>query len=269
MGAADHVAAAQQRGCLLRTEDGRPVAGHADPVARLLTTEGECPADVLAFRAALERAGGRSQVTMVNNRGFHSTRGSFSFFEVVTGTIKGQRLAAGDLLFGHFVGAEGSTLALEKAPTSGALMIELIAWDPAKGMYDFYELIGDGARGQWFYRGDSKDIADDTATLHRQRDAQHPRGRVAKGRPRARPKDATRRKAAAGPRAHEARDRPAASWTPRCRPICIRVGDRRSFARVDERSSMTPEVALVDVTQRLADEGRLSEQSSTPCSPSR
>ncbi len=46
-------------------------------------------------------------------------------------------------------------------------MIELIAWDPVKQFYNFYELF----KGGWFYRGDSKAILEDVEQVHRKRKA--------------------------------------------------------------------------------------------------
>lgn len=170
----DTASAAQTTGCVAMGNDGHPASTNTDGVARLLAKQIECPRDVLGFRAAISAEGARSDVAMVDNRGFHSTSGSFSFFEVVTGSIAGETVAAGELFFGHFVDANGASLSLDKQPSAGALMIELVAWDAAKGMYNFYELIGDGTRGKWHYRGDSKDIADDVSALHLQHDPQHP-----------------------------------------------------------------------------------------------
>jgi hypothetical protein len=70
----------------------------------------------------------------------------------------------GDLLFGHF-----TNVTRDKRLVSNKedLVIELIAWDPGRQFYNFYELVD----GDWFYRGDSKDILDDVQLLHRQRDA--------------------------------------------------------------------------------------------------
>lgn len=153
-------------GCIVIGPDDQPARANADPLARLLGKQTECPHDVVALRAALAREGARSAVAMVDNRGFHSAEGSFSLFEVVTGPVAGHDTTAGELFFGHFVTPRGPELVLEKEPTANALMVELIAWDAAKGMYNFYEVIGDGVRGRWHYRGDSRDIADDIAALH-------------------------------------------------------------------------------------------------------
>jgi hypothetical protein len=123
----------------------------------------------MEFVAALERLGARMEPTMVNFVGFHNPdAGAFFIFEIVSSggspssTFKIER---GDLLFGHFTirAASGQLVSNRQGP----LIIELIAWDPDKQFYNFYELVS----GTWFYRGDSKDILDDVRLLHRQRDA--------------------------------------------------------------------------------------------------
>ena len=48
-------------------------------------------------------------------------------------------------------------------------MIELIAWDAQKEVFDFFELRGLDSGPKWFYRGDSADIWNDTNKLHRAR----------------------------------------------------------------------------------------------------
>jgi hypothetical protein len=103
---------------------------------------------------------------MVNFVGAHNPdAGAFFIFEIVSlggaspSTLTIQR---GDLLFGHFTTATGDGRLVSN---QSDLVIELIAWDPGKQFYNFYELVN----GAWFYRGDSKDILDDIQGLHRQR----------------------------------------------------------------------------------------------------
>jgi hypothetical protein len=96
---------------------------------------------------------------MVNFVGFHNPGpGAFFIFEIVStaGNATASSLAVerGDLLFGHFTArTNGGGLVSNQS----GLTIELIAWDPDKQFYNFYELVD----GTWFYRGDSKDILDD------------------------------------------------------------------------------------------------------------
>ena len=138
-----------------------------DPVARVLTQQEACPKTAIAFRNLLKRSGARLEPTMVNFVGFHNPDpGAFFVFEIVSTAVGGSRsqvtIDRGDLVFGHFTGATDDGRLV--ANTDG-LVIELIAWDPDKQFYNFYELVD----GSWFYRGDSKDILDDIRLLHRQR----------------------------------------------------------------------------------------------------
>jgi len=106
---------------------------------------------------------------MVANRGFHNpSLGSFSFFEEVLGTSQhlNKTLAAGEFFFGHFTKAENGIIVADQQPNKGQLLIELIAWDTTKMLFNFYELIGTGGSAQWFYRGDSEDILADNALLY-------------------------------------------------------------------------------------------------------
>lgn len=155
---------------------GKSARNH-DALALLLATKKSCPANAPALRATLLGDGLSLVPTMVANRGFHNPgAGSFSFFEIAEGKSAATSLTvkAGDFFFGHFTEAEGDALRLAQTPAPGALMVELIAWDPAKKLYNFYELIGNGVTGQWFYRGDSADIAADTVSLHLQKDPAAP-----------------------------------------------------------------------------------------------
>ncbi|WP_394829395.1 hypothetical protein [Pendulispora albinea] len=152
-----------------------PAPGNRDAVAALLAASPACPGNVLEFRARLEREPAKVATAFVDNRGFHNAAaGSFSLFESVTGIVAGVRVAPGDFFFGHFTEKRGAAWVLQQTPEDDALLIELIAWDPAKGLFNFYELRGNGARGRWFYRGDSADILRDIAQLHRQDDPARP-----------------------------------------------------------------------------------------------
>jgi hypothetical protein len=154
--------------CRILTSQGTAATGNADALAQLLSRERACPRDVFELRALLKRAGADLQPTFVANRGFHNPgRGSFSVFEMVSGRLDGGQLTLGrgEMFFGHFTApGPGQMLVLDQ---SGGLMVELIAWDEPKGMFNFYELIGNGQQRRWFYRGDSADIVADTAGLHR------------------------------------------------------------------------------------------------------
>jgi len=145
-----------------------------DPVVRALAAQSTCPKSPAEFTQALKRLGARMEPTMVNFAGFHSPeKGGFFIFEIVSSAgapPSNFKVERGDLVFGHFADAtpDGQLLSNERD-----LTIELIAWDPVKQFYNFYELVD----GTWSYRGDSKDILDDVRSLHRQRsDSTNPFG---------------------------------------------------------------------------------------------
>lgn len=141
-----------------------------DALAQVLRILPQCPSDVLDLRQELQKRGATFMTTLVANRGFHNaSAGSFSLFESLTGTLMGVdfQLNPGMFFLGHFTTADKQILSLDQNPLSDGLMIELIAWDPSKGLFNFYELIGKGAqKGGWHYRGDSRDILADTQALH-------------------------------------------------------------------------------------------------------
>ena len=145
--------------------EGSPQPPNRDPLARLLAAQERCPGTALEFRDLVGRAGARLETTMVNFLGFHDPNpGAFFLFEIATGNMEGATADRGDLLFGHFLTASGSRLVLNRS----GLLVEVIAWDPAKELYNFYELLEGAGRPSWFYRGDSKLILEDVELLHRQ-----------------------------------------------------------------------------------------------------
>ena len=155
--------------CVIRDNAGKAVLNNSDALGKLLLSSGACPPNVFELRARLLAAGATIKTTFVANRGFHNPGdGSFSMFEIVSGKLSplGIEIADGEFLFGHFTGTSGSKLIANQQPDG--LMVELIAWDPVKQVFNFYEVIGDGQRSQWFYRGDSMDIMADVELLHRQ-----------------------------------------------------------------------------------------------------
>lgn len=147
----------------------------SDPLFKILNALPNCPQNVLQLKGAISSLGLTTVPTMVSNRGFHNSgSGSFSFFEMVEGTLLGEPVKLEDFYFGHFTQRNSAgDLFLQQAPNG--LMIELIAWDKVKGAYNFYELIGDGVSSRWFYRGDSFDIFDDVKKLHLQENPQNPK----------------------------------------------------------------------------------------------
>lgn len=136
-----------------------------DPVTQILAAQKQCPVDAKEFLDAVRRIGARSVPTMVNFTGFHNPgSGAFFIFEIVSsegGSAPAIPIERGDLVWGHFTQADRGRL----VPVRDGLTLELIAWDPDKQFYNFYELVD----REWFYRGDSKDILDDIQFLHRQR----------------------------------------------------------------------------------------------------
>lgn len=158
-----------------KTGNPLPPDAHDDALFKLLTAQDRCPENALIFRDLVQANGLKSTPTMVANRGFHNPlpQGSFSFFETITGSYSGQTLDPGDWLFGHFTAASidntalTSTLSPQQAATVDNLLLETLVWDPQKGMYNFYEIRGNGQGGIWFYRGDSADILADIQNLHR------------------------------------------------------------------------------------------------------
>jgi hypothetical protein len=84
-------------------------------------------------------------------------------------------VASGEFFFGHFTEPQRSVLAASQEPSEDALMIEAIAWDPDKKVFNFYELIGNGSGSDWAYRGDSVDIAKAVARLHRKTETGQPK----------------------------------------------------------------------------------------------
>lgn len=163
--------------CVPMDKQRRSVEGNQDPVARVLAAAADCPTNVFKFRERLVAAGAQIQTARVNNQGFHNpNRGNFSMFEMVVGTLRDPTMTVepGEFFFGHFTERRNDTDTLVANQRPRGLMIELIAWDPSKELFNFYELIGNGQRGEWFYRGDSLDIVADTRLLHRQPNPQNP-----------------------------------------------------------------------------------------------
>lgn len=155
--------------CIVWNSNGQPTNGKGDPLFSVLQKSADCPENVQSLKALLNQTGLASQPYMVANRGIHNpTYGSFSFFEKVSGVspLLSNPIENGEFFFGHFTGVENSLIVADQEPTKGKLLIELIAWDKIKNLFNFYELIGTGTGAQWFYRGDSEDILADNALLY-------------------------------------------------------------------------------------------------------
>lgn len=150
---------------------GELATDNADPLALLMAESQACPTDVFALRDLLIEEGAQLKTAMVANRGFHNPAfGSFSLFEMVEGELASIATVVekGEFFFGHFTAPAGAVLIADQNPRRGSLMVELIAWDPAKGAFNFYELRGSGTQGVWVYNGDSFAILNDIRLLHQQ-----------------------------------------------------------------------------------------------------
>jgi len=143
-----------------------------DALALLLIAQDRCPDKALDFRNLVEVSGAQLETTMVNFESFRDPNsGAFFVFEIVSGQPAGLNHAIdrGDLLFGHFLAPDGAHL----TSNTNGLLLEAIAWDPVKQLFNFYELVKDSKtrRASWFFRGDSTLILDDIQLLYRQRTA--------------------------------------------------------------------------------------------------
>jgi hypothetical protein len=163
-------ATAADAACTIQTSSHGPVSPQGDAFYQLASRLGGCAANVQQLKAQLHASGAKVEPAMVANRGFNNPAlGSFSFFETVSGSMPaiGFSVAKGEFFFGHFTAADAHQLFLDHAPGAGKLMVELMAWDRNKRLFNFYELIGQGTTAQWFYRGDSADILHDNAKIYR------------------------------------------------------------------------------------------------------
>jgi len=141
-----------------------------DPLFRVLANSSSCPKDVFELRDAL-RLGGLSMTPfLVSNHGFHNLRAQRAvramLFEEVTGTMGERAISSGEFFFGHFLGGP-RVERLDPLQTGDDLLVEAIAWDSRKGVFNYYELTTEDGRKGWFYRGDSLDIARDLEQLYR------------------------------------------------------------------------------------------------------
>src|SRR5690348_9834153 len=139
-----------------------------DPLARIFAAQPSCAKNAPDFVGALKKDGVRLQPTMVNFTGFHNgDQGAFFIFEIASREGGPFPIQRGDLVFGHFTEATNDNRLVS---IDSDLIVEVIAWDPVKQFYNFYDLVN----GDWFYRGDSKDILDNIQGLWRDRTAANP-----------------------------------------------------------------------------------------------
>jgi hypothetical protein len=163
--------------CVIQDSSGRPVQNNTDPLAQFLAAAAACPTNVFELRSRLTSAGAKLRPALVANGGFHNPKNNpqqvqMMLFEIVSGPLKQPHIEIndGEFFFGHFITTDGTTL------KAGQLVfIELIARDPVKEVFNFYEMTREEDRLGWFYRGDSLDIQQDVRLLHRQPDPRNPR----------------------------------------------------------------------------------------------
>ncbi|WP_239005270.1 hypothetical protein [Legionella sp. MW5194] len=127
-----------------------------DPLFALVSSSVSCPETITAFTALLRDNGLNQQISLVANRGRNNpSQGSFSFFTSIYGAMRdGKSVAHGDFFIGYFTDQKEGLIHLDQQAEAGKLVIEVIAWDNDKALYNFYELRGiDGSQTRWFYRG--------------------------------------------------------------------------------------------------------------------
>jgi hypothetical protein len=147
-----------------------------DPLAKFLSATGPCPTNVFELRSRLTSGGAKLRPAFVANRGFHNPKNNadkvqMMLFEIISGRLSQPviEIKDGEFFFGHFITTDGTNF---KAGQD--VFIELLAWDPVKEVFNFYELTDDRGGPKWFYRGDSIDIQNDVRLLHRQPDPNRP-----------------------------------------------------------------------------------------------
>lgn len=128
----------------------------------------KCPTSVQELKTLFFDDGLTLNPSIVANRGRHNPElGSFSIFETTSGhsRLLNATVSPEHLYFGHFTTLEKDSVTLDQAPGEGKLLIEVMAYDFKKKVYNFYELIGHGTRAKWHYRGDSTDALLDNKNL--------------------------------------------------------------------------------------------------------
>ncbi len=154
-----------------------PTAELNDPFFHILKLSPQCPTNIHDLTQRVETLGLTITPAMVANRGFHNpSQGSFSFFEEITGALPNlPTIEKGQFFLGHFTSPSSSrSISLDQANGNNKLLVELLAWDFKKQVFNFYELIGGAPNPRWFYRGDSIDIWSDNQNLFRARKPSEP-----------------------------------------------------------------------------------------------
>ncbi len=144
-------------------------AGQRDVLFAVVSTAATCPLSVQELRRLLAEDGLAPVPALVANRGAHNpARGSFSIFESTRGASRllGQRIAPEHLYFGHFTDLNAKKeVVLDQQSQPNKLLIEVIAYDFQKGLYNFYELVGTPAGPEWFFRGNTLNALEDNRLL--------------------------------------------------------------------------------------------------------
>jgi hypothetical protein len=148
-----------------------PGAGRSrtnDAVTHAILSGAKVPRNVFQVRDRLERKlKGKLTTFIAANRGHENPkRGAFIFFSSYTGPRQGGTVAEGELFFGFFSDKDGDTLTVRAPSGEPELLLEVIAWDYDKQMYNFWVLRGDGAKADWRFLGDSDDIRREVADVY-------------------------------------------------------------------------------------------------------
>lgn len=152
--------------CQIMASRNKAAQAQNDGLYMVLSLAHKCPQNVLALQDLIHEQGLQMSSYMVANRGrLNPDLGSFSFFEVANGLLPNGHST--EIFIGHFTHITNDFIELDQEPTAGKLLIEAIAFDEQKGLYNFYELIGSGSGATWFYRGDSQDALLDNTYLYR------------------------------------------------------------------------------------------------------
>lgn len=171
----DIQASKAQTSCQIFNSQGRIASVQNDEFYQILIKEKSCPQNIDGVNQLLNTAFQNRKFLVANRGRNNSSQGSFSIFESFASQ---NRNADAGIFLGHFTQMNShngkSVIDLDQLPDLGKLVIELIAWDKAKGYYNFYELIGQGNYSQWFYRGDSKDILVDNQFIYLNNTPQKP-----------------------------------------------------------------------------------------------
>lgn len=140
-----------------------------DLLTEIFTISEICPANVIELKKMFTQDNLYFESAIVANRGFHNpSLGSFSIFESLRGDSKQTKMLIRPehLYFGHFTyKTKFNFIELDQENRAGKLIIELMAFDFNKKVYNFYELIGGEVNPTWIYRGDSYDAIKDNENL--------------------------------------------------------------------------------------------------------